>query len=269
MNLNDQKKIVNHQYKNANILDIRISLHQEYSTNKYGWHRWVFDQLLEIDPNSKLLEVGSGNGELWLKNIDRIPKEWDVTLSDVSIGMLNKAKECMKDQIDVQFEIFDVQSIPFLEKSFDVVMANHMLYHMSDLSAVLSELKRVLRPGGVFYATTVGINNMQKLRDLVFEFDPLIEFPFGTAAKVFGLENGASKLQSYFENIEIRYYEDSLKITDVEPLVNYVLSFTGMGNVQEIIRGEKLEKFKKFIQSKMDQDGCINISKAVGVFVAK
>ncbi len=269
MNIGDRENLLEFQYRNTEMLDIRILLHQNFSTNKYGWHNWVFDQLSEIDPNSKILELGSGNGQLWMKNIQRINESWDVTLSDFSPGMLGKLKKCLENQTSFQFEIIDAQMIPFSANSFDVVIANHMLYHVPNLEKVLLEVRRILRSDGVFFATTMGLRNMLELRKLVNEFDSSIEFPLGTASKIFGLENGEAKLKPYFENIEIRYYEDSLKIPEVEPLVNYILTFTGIGNVVEVIKGEKLEQFKNFVQSRMDEDGYINISKSAGIFIAR
>lgn len=59
---------VKYQYKNASNLNTRIRLHQEFSTNKYGWQRWLFDQL-KFTPQSCVLELGCGAGNLWLENI--------------------------------------------------------------------------------------------------------------------------------------------------------------------------------------------------------
>ena len=44
MKINDQTYLCDEQYKDASNLNARIRLHVEFSTNKYGWFRWVFDQ---------------------------------------------------------------------------------------------------------------------------------------------------------------------------------------------------------------------------------
>ena len=62
------------------------------------------------------------------------------------------------------FEKIDAQSIPYRTDSFDAVIANHMLYHIPDLGKTLSEIRRVLKPEGHLYATTVGLNHMAELR---------------------------------------------------------------------------------------------------------
>lgn len=50
----------------------------------------------------------------------------------------------------------DITDIPFEDGSFDFAIANHMLYHVPDLDKAIGEVHRVLKPDGVFYATTTG-----------------------------------------------------------------------------------------------------------------
>ena len=68
---------VNNQYRTASNLNARIRLHQEFSTNKYGWQRWLFDQF-KFMPQSRILELGCGTGNLWLENLDHIPAELEI-----------------------------------------------------------------------------------------------------------------------------------------------------------------------------------------------
>jgi DNA-binding transcriptional MerR regulator len=120
------------QYENASNLRSRIKIHELYSANKYGWMRWYFEQL-DIPENSKILELGCGDGSFWYKNLDRIPSGWDITLTDFSHGMLEDAKNALKGSShSFKFKIVDAQSIPCEDETFDVVLANHMLYHVSD-----------------------------------------------------------------------------------------------------------------------------------------
>jgi len=65
------------QYNNASNLKARMQLHERYSTNHYGWHRWVFDHFINLSANSKILELGCGSGDLWVKNRERIPTDVD------------------------------------------------------------------------------------------------------------------------------------------------------------------------------------------------
>ena len=58
----------------------------------------------------------------------------------------------------------DVQDLPFGDEAFDVVAALWMLYHVPDVDRALAEVRRVLRPGGLFVAVTNGDGHLADLR---------------------------------------------------------------------------------------------------------
>src|SRR5262249_51194863 len=121
----DTQYLLNDQYKNAENLSARAQLHTRFSTNKQGWHRWVFDQF-EMPPHGKVIEFGTGPTWLWAENLDRIPEDWEITLTDFSAGMLEESKRNLENRVQrFRHEIIDVQSIPREDASFDVVTANH------------------------------------------------------------------------------------------------------------------------------------------------
>ena len=83
----DQNYLKNDQYRDASNLNVRIALHQRFGTGKIGLHRWAFDQF-DLPPDAHVLELGCGPGQLWAENLDRIPAGWQITLSDLSLGMV-------------------------------------------------------------------------------------------------------------------------------------------------------------------------------------
>lgn len=87
----DQHYLLADQYRDATNLDARVRLHVLFSTNKYGWNRWYFDRL-DLPPRARVLELGCGPGHLWRDNLDRIPVDWDVALSDFRQGWCGKPK---------------------------------------------------------------------------------------------------------------------------------------------------------------------------------
>jgi cyclopropane fatty-acyl-phospholipid synthase-like methyltransferase len=60
------------QYRDSSNFRKRSTLVGKFSTNRYSWYRWVFDQL-SIGAGSAVLELGCGPGSLWKRNLDRIP----------------------------------------------------------------------------------------------------------------------------------------------------------------------------------------------------
>ena len=220
----DTQEYLQDQYRDSSNLDARINLHQQFSTNSYGWFKWYFDQL-DLQSNAKILEVGCGPGDLWLENLARIPAGWQIQLSDFSEGMLDKAKTRLSTDPRFQFEILDAQTIPFRfgDSTFDAVLANHMLYHLSDPPATLLEIKRILKPEGVFYTSTIGRRHLGELYELLAQFDSVLYSRKRTGLS-FTLDDGAEFLSESFENIELRRYDDDLEVTAVAPLVEYILS---------------------------------------------
>ncbi len=262
--MSDQRYLLTDQYGDASNLNARIQLHQRFSTNQYDWFLWVFDQL-QLLPRSRILELGCGSGGLWLENIHRIPDDWDITLSDLSLGMLGEAQRNLgANRRRFDFVVVDAQAIPFEAGSFDAVIANHMLYHVPDRAAALSEVHRVLRPGGRFYAATNGHSHLRELRELVQGFDPNITF--GPTEYSFSLENGSHQLSDWFQKVTLRRYEDSLAVTEADPLIAYILS--SIGNAKSVLFGDKLQELVTSIEQALALRGVIHISKEVGIFEA-
>lgn len=259
----DQNYLLNSQYKDATNLNARIDLHRLFSVNKYGWHRWVFDRF-QIGENGRVLELGCGPGSLWLSNRQRIPENWQITLSDFSSGMLQEARQKL-GEARFAYQIVDAQAIPFADEGLDAVIANHMLYHVPDLPCALAEIKRVLKPGGHFYATTVGLAHMRELDDLIMKTWPGVRWGgLGNVTAAFVLENGQSLLAPFFKKVELQLYEDELRVTEAEPLIDYALS----GTLRSRLSVEQQNVFREVVQQVLATQGAIRITKASGIFVA-
>ena len=170
--LTDRTYLLTEQYRDASNLNARAQLHARFSANPHGWMPWLFDQL-DLPPDCHVLEVGCGPGGLWLENLSRLPEGWDIILSDLSAGMVEQAHlNLRRSRHPFEFAVLDAQAIPFPSEGLDAVIANHMLYHVPDRAGALSEIWRVLKPGGRLVASTVGEAHLRELKALVSRFDP-------------------------------------------------------------------------------------------------
>lgn len=262
--VNEDKKWLT-QYENASNLRARIKIHETYSTNKYGWMEWFFDELAFI-PNCRILEVGCGDGSLWLKNLSKIPKDLDIILTDFSSGMIKDAKNNLKNFPGrIKFKVADVQNIPFPNESFDIVIANHMLYHIPDKDKALSEIYRVLKKNGEFYASTVGKNHLHEMREISAKFDSsLSSCKSWTATESFQLENGKNIIKKWFNDITIKRYLDSLIVTEAEPLAGYIFSLPEIKNM--LVDKKRVLNFINFIKYEIGKTNGILITKDTGFF---
>ena len=268
--LTDQTYLLQAQYRDSSNLDARITVHLRFSSNKTGWFRWYFEQLLQLPPAARVLDIGCGPARLWSDQFYRVPAGWHITLADLSPGMIEQARSNLaaagadNDQ-RFAFRTADAQILPFDDDTFDAVFANHMLYHAPDIPRALAEIRRVLRPTGRLYAATNGDGHMAELNDLVAPFESDKALPPGPVRR-FGLENGEEQLARWFVRIERRDYPDSLEITEAGPLVAYALSTSGMLWMPE---GEpSAEELTRHFEALLARDGVIHIGKSTGLFIA-
>lgn len=246
------------QYSDDEALKVRKNLHHKYSKNKQGFNTWLFNHY-DFKSDYKVLEIGSGNGDLWANTIDNLSDVIDLTLSDSSQGMVNILSENYKSTKVVKI---DIQDIPFKDGSYDIVIANAMLYHVPDLHKAVSEVSRVLKKNGVFYASTFGENGLNEfIINALFELNMVDEKSLN---HTFTLQNGADELLNYFSTVHKKVYDDGLKIDDVNDLVEYIFTMTMMYGLKTLDKKMLLEYFEK----KKDKDGFLRIPKEYGTFIA-
>ena len=259
----DQKYLKGEQYKDSSNLDARVAIHQRFSINSYGWHNWVFDNLLKLPEDAKVLELGCGPGYLWKENVSRVPAGWRITLSDLSPGMLDAAwRNLVITGRAFQFKEIDAQSIPFEAESFDAVIANHMLYHVPDRPKAIAEIRRVLKSDGHLFATTIGQNHLKEIAHWIRQVSPGTDFTsFGSS---FTLEKGYEQLKPFFTQVTLSRYPDSLQVTEVKPIVAFILSTTHAAEIAE----QKLAKLENELEQELKETGKIFIHKDSGLFGA-
>ena len=250
---------VRKQYGTAEKLTTRISIHSKYSTNRQGFGNWITSHY-EIREGMSVLELGCGTGDMWVGKDGIIRRCSRFVLSDFSEGMLDRARETLRDCAGIEYRIIDIQEIPFAGGSFDAVIANMMLYHVPDLFRGLREVRRVLKKGGAFYCATYGENGMMAYIADMFS-------AYQAKEKIndnFTLQNGGEKLGAVFGEVQRFLYEDALEVTDVNDMVDYIRSLTGMSELQKLPE----DTIRSVLERNMSQ-GVLRIPKEYGMFIAR
>ncbi len=259
------------QYRNAGNLNARIRLHQRFSTNSYGWFRWLADRLLVLPPGARILELGCGPGALWSSQSGRVPPGWSLFLSDYSPGMVGEARQNLGQNGPYCYTVLDAQHIPLPDQALDAVIANHMLYHVPDRPRALAEVQRVLRPGGLFFAATNGEGHLAELDTLI---DQATDGKGPGRAQTilmaaFSLDNGAQQLSAWFDQVRVEEYEDGLEVTEVQPLIDYIRSLIPIGEGQTEWLGEQERRLAQSIEQEIAARGAYHITKRTGLFIAQ
>jgi ubiquinone/menaquinone biosynthesis C-methylase UbiE len=259
----DQQYLKSDQYKDSSNLDARVEIHKRFSTNPYGWFNWVFDVLSKLPVNAKILELGSGPAYLWKECLGRIPAGWDITLSDLSAGMVDAAwRNLVITGRNFKFKEIDAQSIPFEDEIFDAVIANFMLYHVPDRPKAIAEIKRVLKPGRKLIAATVGDHHLKEIMDILRKVH--VSKTWESYANPFTLESGLEQLKPFFPNVTLSRYEDNLHVTEIEPMMAYIRSSLRAADLSE----DELAKVRVDLKNELKEKGRIFITKDSGLFEA-
>lgn len=212
-----------------------------------------------------MLEVGCGNGKLWQESLARVPTGWNVVLTDRSAGMLGEARRVLgHDRRRFRFAVADIRDIPFEDQTFDGIIANHMLYHVPQRNQALAEVRRALKRGGRFFATANGEAHLGRLKALMNEFAPPDgrNDAFGVPLNTFTLDGGVEELRRHFSDVTTQRLRGELAVTDVEAVVDYILS---MERAREIIAGEPLVELRKRIVDEIETHGAFMVATEIGI----
>lgn len=244
---------VREQYRDSSSFRSRVDLHARYSTNPVAWPDWI-GGLLPLDECQSVLDVGCGPGYLWRSRT--VPPGTRVVATDLSLGMVSEASAHLKGG-SFACAVADAQDLPFIDGSFDLIVANHMLYHVPDLAAALLEFVRVLRPAGRLVAATNGPGHLEEVRAILG-----IEWRYVDA---FGLDNAGERLAPYFTDVVVERHEDALVVPAVEPVLDYVRSMSSFWTLDE---GREAE-LQRVVEDAIATHGAFRIAKDAGAIIAR
>jgi ubiquinone/menaquinone biosynthesis C-methylase UbiE len=255
------------QYRDSSNLGSRISLHEAFSVNPVPWQKWIFSQI-DLPNEADILELGCGSGNLWVENEPFDGEMWSLLLTDLSLGMVRETIGSVQHWRYVLGAVADAASLPLCHDRFDAVIANHMLFHVKNPTQALSEIHRVLRPGGILHATTVGREHLLELREvLLLAKDIRVDVMEDESAQVlasFTLQAGMEKVQDQFRDVEVRVFDDWLEITDAEPLIEYVLS-SSVWDLKE----EGIMRLRDIVEKRIENAGSFKVRKHQGMIIAR
>ena len=170
----------------AKIQKFREHLHQEWTGDRTvtAWRKWhaqiaTFTQgateaILEaarLRPGMRVLDLASGVGDPALSIAREVAPSGRVTATDLGPGMMSLAEELARKRglTNIEFREANAESLPFADKSYDVLTCRFGVMFFPDLPKALSECFRVLKPLGraafvawgkkeqPFFTTTAGI----------------------------------------------------------------------------------------------------------------
>lgn len=253
------------QYNTPNLLNDRINLWR-FGLNPQPLTRWIFSHL-QLKEHEEILELGCGTGKLWVDNYTQVPNTCKIILSDFSERMLDDAKMNLREiNLNIKFENINAEKIPYPEHTFDLIVADHMLYHVPDLSKALSEISRTLKQDGNFISTTNSVQHMSELDSFLLKFN-LHKQDRQKKFSEFHLETGRDIMEPYFSKIDCYEYINPVEIYEVTPLLIYIKSMFPKEKYPDFQLKEA--DIQNAIQSIIVTDKKFKITGISGLFEAK
>lgn len=254
-------------YANEESLRVRNETHEQYTVPKVNFAEWALG-MVHWRGDEHVLDVGCGTGR-YRNELLRILPSITYTGIDFSPAMVNNKPG---------HALADVQALPFHDGTFDVVMANHMLYHVPDIDLAIRECQRVLKPDGILLATTNSEHTMPEFHALFRRAIVLLSDP-GTrnnepppaAHLVFSLENGTRQLARHFYAV-VRYdLPGSLVFPNTDPVIAYLESTRSLREPllpNGVHWDEMMLMVREQINRLMSHFGELVVNKLSGVLIA-
>lgn len=267
----DRDILTGKAYANDQQLSTRYQIHERYSRPAIDFQAWVLDAF-EWRGDERVLDVGAGPGQYMRRVRDRISGPVLVA-GDLSFGMAQQARENTGGQ-GVAVLTLDAQTLPFPDASFDVVLANHMLYHVPDQDRALREIRRVLRPDGCLIAASNSAKSLPELDSLARRACTLLGCPpksYQPAHTSFTLENGTLRLGRHFRAVARYDLPSRFHFPETEPVIAYLDSMRALREPQ-LPAGVTWEAFLDMVRQQVERliryFGELRVEKLSGVLIA-
>ena len=276
--LNNPDIIKNILYNDSHDLEIRINTHKKFSESKLNWDEWVINLLPEKN-FQRILDLGCGNGRFIFSLLKRnIGNSFlGIDISESNIQSANSELSKIIDA-DVSFISGDVETIEKKLSNYDLIMCNHMLWHIKNISGFLTKIKSKLEPEGIFLATTNAPDYMMRMYDLYLNLAKILDFPENILNQnfrneSFSLDNGDAILSNHFNKVKKYFLKDKLIFLNPEPFIKYFLTFLKAqmkiyNEIKEELWVRLINQMTEFVISEIQSKGKFEIEKISGVFLA-
>jgi SAM-dependent methyltransferase len=216
----DQQLLRGAQYATDRNLAARQSIYA-YQEPKLELPAAVLDAL-DLAGAETVADVGCGNGR-YLAELGRRGHQGSLVGIDASPGMLAAARG---KSPGAGLAVGDAATLPLRAGAVDLTLAMHMLYHLTDPAAALTELRRVTKPGGRIVLGLNGTEHLHELRTIV----NAVLLEHGRDERMAGerisLDAGAELAAGCFDSVVRLDFVGELKLPEPGPVARYVRSMS-------------------------------------------
>lgn len=260
-------------YRKAGDLETRVTLLNDGYELDYP-DPVEFNKLLEPIAGKTILDVGCGIGVSLLPFGPQLRDTPNMIGLDSSRAVLERAQELQKQQNLPPLNLIhgDIQNLPFLDHQFHLILARHMLYHVSNIPRAVREIARALKPEGLFMATTNSAYSRPELTGI--HKDALSQFPNANfierGSARFGLENGEKILKQSFSYVETIPWHGHIRYKNLGYALKYYTSTVYYQHAfsDQIQREQLGAKVSSAIESVIAKSGRFEVTSWGAIFLA-
>jgi SAM-dependent methyltransferase len=264
----DRTRLTELAYADSGRLNARARLY-DYEVEPFPLVDWVLSHV-SLPAEGAVLDVGCGPGHYLATARRWRPRVTTVGL-DLSLGMAREASTIA----GVQAVRADAAALPFGAHRFDVVLAPHMLYHVSDIAAAACELARVTRRDGNVVIVTNSSDHLRELGLLVTAaFGDVTGHTFDVMPRShhrFSFEDAPGLLGDALDITDDERIDGSIIVDAPEPVVAYVDSLRSLydNDVTDDVWDGILTATRRRVEHAIAVDGAWRTEKCVGVLVCR
>jgi ubiquinone/menaquinone biosynthesis C-methylase UbiE len=261
------------EYKEtSNDLLARIDIHKKYGSRDID--QWML-HLLNPKKGSVILDVGCGSGKQCFLFYKALEGDAEITGGDVNPELLEKARE-ENTKIGNRIKLIDLDfnhRFPLHDDQYDLLTSCFAIYYSENIPFTISEMHRVLKPGGRMFTTGPMPENKRLFYDIIFEAtrQPIPPMPGSSrySSQIY------TAIQNQFASVEMHIFENPLIFEDVKPFLEYTRAslsedrrlwkslFTDAGGFEQV-----MEQINKVATRRIAQEGKLMMTKVVGGFIA-
>ncbi|WP_331765309.1 class I SAM-dependent methyltransferase (plasmid) [Streptomyces sp. NBC_01384] len=212
-------------FNDSRMLVVKQWVHNVFRTNPTSMLEHMLGNLA-LTGTEDLLDLGCGNGFI-LEGLRPHLAGGSITGLDIAPAVLDAARQRLHGTATlctwIEGSADDLSRLG--DDSFNRVMANYMIHYVPDLDRCFTEVRRVMRPGGIFQLTTDRTDSMLEMYDVHFTALTAMDAPqdlFKASPKGrLSLANGAGLLGEHFEQVDTVTWQDQLRFTDPDPFMRF------------------------------------------------
>ena len=183
--------------------------------------RRILQELQRRTSGRRLLDIGCGAGFIFDAGHDLFEKLDGVDITDEMLALIERRPNVTACKAPAE-------ALPFPDGVFDLVTCNGVLHHLEHIGRALAEARRVLRPGGIFYADEIPSIPFRESLSALSESSPMSDLLRSEWWKVagdldryeqLGIEKEATR-NAMFQCYQVQCYEkDELRPDNLEELL--------------------------------------------------